>query len=96
MYAVVRRYSGGSAPKFVSELEVRDAEVRELMTTVPGFLAYYMVKDAEGGFSVTVCQDREGTLESTRRATQWVKENLASVAVEPDVVEGETIFHFVH
>jgi hypothetical protein len=43
---------------------------------------------------VTVCQDKTGTDESSRRAAEWVKENIGVTVGPPTVAEGSTILSF--
>ena len=71
MYAVVRRYPGAS--QLFEELTRREAEVEQIIRGVPGFVDYYLIRSADGGASVTVCDDRAGTEESTRRACGVVR-----------------------
>jgi hypothetical protein len=93
MYAVVRRYPAGS--KVIDAIIPKRAEIETLLRGVPGFVAYYAVKAAQGGATVTVCADRAGTEESTRRAANWVRENLAGAAGnQPEVIEGDVVMDF--
>jgi heme-degrading monooxygenase HmoA len=95
MYVVVRRYTGASA--LVDAMTKREQEVRELISTVPGFRAYYAARTGGGDAvaTVTVCDDKAGTDESTRRAGEWVRANLTGAAVAaPEVSEGETYINF--
>ena len=92
MYAVVRRYSGASP--LGDAMEQRQQEVRDLLTGVPGFVAYYAVRSGDQLATITVCDDQAGTAESTRRAGEWVSQNLSGVAaVTPDVTEGEVFIN---
>jgi len=43
---------------------------------------------------VTVCQDKTGTDESSRRAAEWVKENIGATTNPPVTTEGSTVVHF--
>ena len=43
---------------------------------------------------MTVCQDKTGTDESSRRAAEWVKENIGVAVDPPMVTEGPTVLHF--
>lgn len=93
MNAVVRHYKG--SPELADELARRSGEVEELIRGVDGFVAYFLVKTADGTASISVFDDQAGTEESTRRAAAFVKENLASIeAGPPEVLEGETVIHF--
>ena len=43
---------------------------------------------------MTVCADKAGTDESSRRAADWVKENVGATANPPAVTEGDTVLQF--
>ena len=57
-------------------------------------MAYYALRAGDGNVTVTVCEDRAGTRESTRRAAAWVKDNLPAPGGPPEVVEGDVEVHF--
>jgi hypothetical protein len=44
--------------------------------------------------TVTVCEDKAGTDESSRRAAAWVKENVSAMANPPVITEGSTVLQF--
>ena len=93
MYAVIRRYE--SAPALFDELVRREQDVRDVILGVPGFVAYYLVRSGDGGASITICQDQAGTAESSRRARDWIVENLPDVTgTAPELTEGEVLFNF--
>ena len=73
MYAVVRTYSGKGASELFDLLGQREEDVKALISGVPGFVSYVAVRGGAGGATVTVCEDKEGTEESSRRAAAWVK-----------------------
>jgi hypothetical protein len=56
-------------------------------------VSYAAFRNADGGCTEAVCEDKAGTDESSRRAAGWVKEN-ANVTVTPAIIEGDTILHF--
>lgn len=88
MYVVVRKYSGAGA--LADAMERSQPAIEELLRGVPGFVAYYAVRSPDGVAGITVCDDRAGTTESTKRAAAWVKENLPDVWLSPpEVTEGE-------
>jgi hypothetical protein len=93
MYAVVRKYSAGASELF-DALEQREADVRELIGGVPGFVSYAAFRTGDGGMTVTVCEDKDGTDESSRRAAGWVGENVAGEVAAPEITEGETSLQF--
>jgi hypothetical protein len=94
MYIVVRSYSGDGASELFDLIAQRGEEVKELISGVPGFGTYAAARSDGGGITVTVCQDKEGTDESSRRAADWVRENATSSVNPPEVTEGETILQF--
>ena len=94
MYAVVRSYSGPGASELFDLLGQREEDVKNLIGGVPGFVSYTAFRSGDGGVTVTVCQDKTGTDESSRRAAEWVKENVSSMANPPVITEGSTVVHF--
>jgi hypothetical protein len=92
MYAVVRSYSGHGAKELFDVLEKNKTDVEKLIRGVKGFVSYSLVRTAGGGFSVSVCQDKAGTEESTRVAGEWVAKNAGKTgASAPIVTEGTVI-----
>jgi len=93
MHVTLRWYAGATA--LADAMSAKAAEVEELLRGVPDFVAYYAVRDGDNVTTVTVCQDKTGTDESTRRAAAWVKENLKQGAVAaPRISEGDTFISF--
>jgi hypothetical protein len=92
MHAVIRTYSGPSAKKLFDLLEERKREVESIIRPVKGFVSYSLLRTADGGASVTVCQDKAGTDESLRVARDWIQKNASSInASAPAVSEGSVI-----
>ena len=94
MYVVVRRYTGAS--KLIDAMVGRQGEVKDLISSVPGFRAYYAVNTGNGGVAtITACDDQAGTAESSRRAAEWVRNNVSGVTISPpEISEGETYINF--
>jgi heme-degrading monooxygenase HmoA len=95
MHATIRRWNGAST--LIAEIERRAQEVENIISSTPGFVAYHAVRSGDTLISVTVCQDKAGTDETTRRAGQWVRENLPADVVAnltPQVSEGEEFLAF--
>ncbi len=95
MHIVLRRYTGASA--LVDAMVRGEQEVRELISTVPGFRAYYAARMGGGdaAATITVCDDKAGTDESIRRAGEWVRANVLGASITPpEVTEGETYITF--
>jgi heme-degrading monooxygenase HmoA len=93
-YAVVRNYEGGS--KLIEELQQRSDEVESLIRSIPGFIHYVLVRSDDGGFSVSVYEDRDGAEESVRQAREYVQTKLADVAVAPEVLQGDAVIHLTN
>jgi hypothetical protein len=94
MHAVVRTYSGKGAKELVDVLEKHKADVEKLIRGVRGFVSYSLARTAEGGFSVSVYQDKAGADESVQKARAWIQENAAGTgASPPKISEGSLIVH---
>jgi hypothetical protein len=91
---MIRSYSGEGASELFDQLEQRNDEIEELIGGVPGFVSYAAFRSADGGSTVTVCQDKAGTDESARRAAEWVKANISAAANPPVISEGGTVAYF--
>ncbi len=93
MHAVIRRYNGATALNDL--LAQRSQDVEQLLRDVPGFVAYYAIRDGDELATVTVCEDPAGTQESSRRAAEWVRQNLTGGSVgAPEITEGEAFIQF--
>lgn len=95
MHTVIRSYSG--ATTLVEELTKHRASVESLIQSVPGFIAYYLVKTSDGAISITVCESLKGCEESTQRAANWLRENLPNLKLAPPQVQGgDLAFRFAN
>ena len=95
MYATVRSYSGQGASELFDVLGQSEEEVKTLISSVPGFVSYAAFRSGDGGTTVTICQDKNGTDESSRRAAKWVKENVSTTGSPPvAITEGSTVLLF--
>jgi hypothetical protein len=94
MYLVIRSYSGKGASALFDLLGEREAEVKDLIGGVPGFVSYAAIRSGHGGTTVTICEDKAGTDESSRRAAQWVKDNAKEPVDPPIITHGSTILQF--
>jgi heme-degrading monooxygenase HmoA len=93
MYATIRNYPGASG--FADALVENQDEVRQIITGIDGFRAYYLIKTADGAASISVFDDEAGASESTRAAGEWVRENLSEHAgTPPQVTSGEVVIGF--
>ncbi len=86
MHTVIRSYSGSGAPALFDLLEASKQEVDSLIRSVTGLVSYSLVRTADGGVSVTVCQDKAGTDESLQLARDWIQEHGSDLNVGPPAV----------
>ena len=95
MYTTVRHYQD-EASDVVEQIRQHAARLRELMTGIEGFVAYYLV-DSGGGSLVTVSvfADRAGAEESTRAAAALIGELGLGDALPnpPTIMQGEVAVH---
>ena len=94
MHVVIRSYSGQGASELFDLLGERGDDVKELISGVPGFVRYAAFRSGDGGMTVTICEDKAGTDESSRRAAEWVKENVSTTVDPPAITEGSTVLQF--
>jgi len=94
MHTVVRSYSGKGGKELFDVLEKNKADVEKTLRSVKGLVSYTLVRSADGGFSVTVCDDKAGTDESLQKARDWIAKNAAGTGVAaPKVSEGSVVLH---
>ncbi len=94
MYASIRHYPGAAG--LADRLVAHEEEVRALISSVPGYHAYYLVRGDDATTSITICSDRAGTDESNRIAAAWLRENMPDAAVAtPQVTAGDVVMHGV-
>jgi hypothetical protein len=94
MHATIRTYSGTGAEALFDLIEQRQEEVDKLMRSIPGFISYTLVRTADGGATVTVCSDKNGTDEGARIAREWISSNAVEIgAPSPNTSEGEVRLH---
>jgi hypothetical protein len=92
MYASIRRYAGDAA--LADRLVEHEDEVRALISGVPGFRAYYLVRGADAAASITICDDQAGADESNKLAANWLRENLSDVSIAPpEITAGDVVIY---
>ena len=92
MYTVLRRYPDQVVLDAIVE---RKTDVEALLRGVPGFISYQALRAGAGGLTITTCKDQAGTTESSRRAAEYIRENVSVAAgTPPEIIEGEVVFHF--
>jgi hypothetical protein len=94
MQVVIRKYSGRGAKELFDVLENQAADLESFMRSVKGLVSYTLARSGDGGFSVTVCQDKAGKDESVQKAKDWIAKNAASPgAAAPEVSPGNVIVY---
>jgi len=92
MYAVVRTYSGAGASRLFDVLEERKRDVEAVIREVPGLTSYTLLRSADGGVSVTVCEDQAGADQSLKVARDWIQKNAPDTgASAPAVTQGTVL-----
>jgi hypothetical protein len=92
MHMVTRNYSGTGAKELFDLLEKRKSDVKEVIGAVHGIKSYAMTRTHDGGYTVTMCDDKAGTDDSVKVAAAWIKKNAPDLKVQaPVVAEGEVI-----
>jgi hypothetical protein len=90
VHASVRRYRVRDVESLVAKVE---ADFVEQVKRIDGFVGYYVIDGGDGTLaSVTVGETAEAVAESTKRAGDWVRENVADlVDGRPEVTVGEVL-----
>ena len=84
MYAAIRTYETVDAAEVTSRA---NRGFVPILRGTPGFIAYYIVDGGEGKLaSISVFEDQAGAEESTRRASEWVADNLAELVEHAPVI----------
>jgi len=93
MYVTIRSYDGGG--EFADRLVEREQDIRDVIGTIDGFRAYYLLRTAEGPTSISVFEDQAGAEASSAAAFDYVTNNLLDVSpATPKVTVGEVALSF--
>ena len=82
MYIAIRRMKvkSGQLDEAIQRIE---SGFVPLLNTMPGYVEYIVMQAGEKeGITISVFERQEQAEESNRRASEWVSQNLASLAVE--------------
>ncbi len=91
MYALVRRYDS------ITNVKEAVRQVNEglapLISQHPGFIDYILVDSGGGGaIAISIFLNQADAEESNRRASDWVRQNLATLVPKPpQITAGEVI-----
>lgn len=88
MHAVVRTYSGKGAAETIDLNIASKKEVKKLMRSVKGFVDYSAVRTEDGGFTVTVSQNKKASEAITAATREWVPANASHLKAKPPEVMG--------
>ena len=93
MYATIRRYN--VKREQIAELTSNiNTNFLPQITEIAGFVSYDVLNTGGRMATVSVFETREGANESTRRASEFVKKNLASLHLAaPELFEGDVAVH---
>ncbi len=94
MHVVIRSYSGQGASELFDLAGQRAEDLKTIISGAPGFVSFAAFRTEGGGVAVTVCQDKTGTDESSRRAAEWVEKNVSTTVDPPSITEGSTFLQF--
>jgi hypothetical protein len=93
MYTIIRIYSG--SPGLAEALQKNIKAIKTEMGSVAGFVSYQLITTSIGATSITVCESARGCEESSKRASDWLRNNLPDLKIQPPVVQsGEVCFQF--
>jgi hypothetical protein len=92
MHGTVRYYAGPGGKELFDVLAEHTSDIESLIKDVPGFVSYVLIRSSDGGCSVTVCNDKAGCDESTRRAAQFIRDNAGNIAAPAAMIsEGDVL-----
>ena len=91
MYATIRSYEGNAS--LADDLAARADEVKQVVSGIEGFRAYYLIRTDDGGAaSVTVCDDKNGADATNRAAADWIRQSMPDAASSPPkITAGEVV-----
>jgi len=93
MYATIRNYDGGS--EWADALVEHEDDIRNVISAIDGFRAYYLIRTQEGPTTISVFDDEAGAEASTEAAADYVTHNLLDMSpASPRVRSGEVALSF--
>ncbi len=85
-YLAIREYQLAPGRTMEELATLVESGFMPIVREVPGFKEYFLVETEEGVISISVFMDQAGAEESTRRAADWVQQNLADFFAGPPAV----------
>ena len=94
MHAAIRRV-GIHARDMEKVIDKVDTEFLAIMSELPGFVSYYMVKTKEDEIiSFTIFEGEEQAQEANKIGLKWIKENIIdSISSPPQPEGGKVVIH---
>ena len=93
MHVTIRHYAGNT--ELADTLVERQDEIKQLITEIDGFQAYYLVRAGEGATSISIYDSAAGGDESVQVARDWIAENLPDMQINPpQVIAGDAVLSF--
>jgi hypothetical protein len=94
MHVVIRIYRGKGTKKLFDAAEAHEAELQSLMRAIDGLVNYTLARNADGGFSVTVCRDKRGINRSLKTARAFLARHVPETShAAMHISEGTVITH---
>jgi hypothetical protein len=85
-YLAIRQYQLAPGHTMEELVATVGSGLVPILQQVPGFREHFLVETSEGVLSISVFADQAGADESTRRAAEWVQQNLADFFAGPPAV----------
>jgi hypothetical protein len=85
-YLAIRQYQLAPGRTMEELAALAESGFIPILKQVPGFQEYFLVETGEGVLSISVFTDQAGAEESTRRAADWVQQNLTGFYTGPPTV----------
>lgn len=94
MYTSIRRYSTDSDDaKEIVDI-VRQGNIADIISALPGFVSYYLLDCVEGTVtSISIFEDKAGAEQSNAIAARWVREKVqpSHYLSPPKITGGEVV-----
>ena len=85
-YLAIRQYQLAPGHTMEELVATVGSGLVPILQQVPGFQEHFLVETSEGVLSISVFADQAGAEESTRRAADWVQQNLTGFFTGPPTV----------
>jgi heme-degrading monooxygenase HmoA len=93
MYATIKRYKLKKGQSDAVTRQITD-DFLPMISELPGFVSYDVMTDGDRMWTVSVFETEHAASESSRRAREYVQENLATaLPTAPEAAEGEVTVH---